>query len=201
MVLRSDDQKLILASASPQRRQLLATAGYRFETVAPAAAAECGVCSHESPPELAARLAYQKAADVARRVRDAIILAADTVVECLGQILGKPTSPEHARQMLQLLRGRVHHVYTGVCLWKQPEPIIRVDVDVSRLYMEPISDEQLEDYLRSGAWQGKAGAFGYQDRLGWIRLLEGSESNVIGLPLELVERMLAELGYTRGTPS
>ncbi len=83
-------RRLILASASPRRRELLEEAGYEFEVVAPSLEAECGVCSGESPPELVARLAYQKAADVAPRVESGLIVACDTVAECQGQVLGKP---------------------------------------------------------------------------------------------------------------
>jgi septum formation protein len=182
--------KLILASQSPRRRQLLEEAGYAFEVIVPHEWAECGVCSRETPPEMVARLAVQKARDVAERVSRGIVLGCDTVAECAGHILGKPKNLEHARQMLHLLRGREHRVYSGLCLWLMPQNESHVEVDVTRLFMEPLSDEQVEEYLRSGAWEGKAGAFGLQDRLGWIRTLEGSESNVVGLPLELLTRML-----------
>jgi septum formation protein len=92
--------RLILASGSPRRRELLREAGYQFEVVPPSLEAECGVCSGESPPELVARLAYQKAADVGPRVGCGLLLACDTVAECHGQILGKPADETHARQML-----------------------------------------------------------------------------------------------------
>jgi septum formation protein len=182
---------LILASASPRRRELLQEAGYEFEVVVPSVEAECGVCSGETPPELVARLAYQKAVDVGPRVGRGLILACDTVAECQGQILGKPADEAHARQMLQLLSGREHRVYSGLCLWDYPagEPDVRVDETVLR--MDPLSDRQIEGYLASGQWEGKAGAFGYQDQLGWIHILRGSESNVVGLPLELLAAMLS----------
>jgi septum formation protein len=96
--------------------------------------------------------------------------------------------------MLELLRGREHHVYSGVCLWRRPDDTTLVEVAVTRLRMDPFSDAQLEDYLQSGLWEGKAGAFGYQDRHGWLHIEEGSESNVVGLPLELVQEMLAAFG-------
>lgn len=162
-----------------------------FAVIAPSDAAECGVCSHETPPELVARLAYQKAQEVAARVEQGLVLGCDTVVECMGQILGKPTDVEHARHMLNLLRGRVHHVYSGVCLWRRPDGKRLVEVAVTRLRMDDVSDAELDDYLQCGLWEGKAGAFGYQDRLGWLHIEEGTESNVVGLPLELVAEMLA----------
>jgi len=181
--------QLFLASQSPRRRELLNEAGYSFEVIAPREWAECGVCSNETPPELVARLGYQKARDVAERVASGVVLGCDTVVECVGQILGKPKNYEHARQMLSLLRGRQHHVYSGLCLWCRPGDETHVAVDVTRLRMEQLTDDDVESYLKSGAWEGKAGAFGLQDRLGWIQIIEGSESNVVGLPLELLQRM------------
>lgn len=185
--------ELILASGSPRRRELLTEAGYRFRIVPPHPEAECGMCSGETPPELVARLAYQKAADVKQRGEQGLILACDTVAECAGQILGKPGDERHAREMLELLRGREHRVYSGICLWQTPAGEPQVEVDRTVLRMHPLSAEQIEEYLASGLWEGKAGAFGYQDRLGWLEILSGSESNVVGLPLERLQRMLAEL--------
>src|SRR5512138_3185504 len=113
--------RLILASRSPRRRELLAQAGYDFETIPPRDEAECGVCSGENPAQLVARLAYQKAADVAARVDAGIVLGCDTVVECAGQILGKPLDEDDARRILMLLRGREHRVLSGLCLWQRPD--------------------------------------------------------------------------------
>ncbi|MEX2027067.1 MAG: Maf family protein [Pirellulaceae bacterium] len=181
---------LILASNSPRRRLLLAEHGYQFEVVPPHEAAECGICSRETPPEMVARLAWQKAGDVALRVEHGVVIGCDTVAECCGIILGKPSSRDHAREMLSLLRGRDHHVYSGLCLWVRPGEEHHVQVDVTRLVMEPISDAELEAYLDTEQWEGKAGAFGYQDGLDWVHVVEGSESNVVGLPMELLARML-----------
>jgi septum formation protein len=185
--------RLILASGSPRRRELLTEAGYQFEVVPPSDGAECGLCSGESPPEFVARLGYQKAKDVAPRIGSGVIVACDTVAECAGQILGKPADDRHARQMLELLSGREHRVYSGLCVWQLPEgePIVRVAR--TTLVMDRLSLAELDDYLASGKWEGKAGAFGYQDRLGWVHVIEGSESNVVGLPMELLGEMLAEV--------
>jgi len=183
--------KLILASRSPRRRELLAEAGYRFDVVPPAESVECGVCSRESPAEMVARLAYEKAADVARRVGRGLILGCDTVAECNGEILGKPGDIATARRMLGLLRGREHRVLSGLCLWDYPDTRPDTRVSVTRLRMDELTDRQLDEYLESYQWEGKAGAFGYQDRLGWVHIIEGSESNVVGLPLELLKEMIA----------
>jgi septum formation protein len=188
----SPKPKLILASRSPRRRSLLAEAGYEFEIVPPGEMAECGLCSGENPAQLVARLAYQKAADVAGRGVHGLILGCDTVAECDGQILGKPENDDHAGRMLRILRGREHRVFSGLCLWKHPsgQPIVRVAI--TRLRMDALTDAQVADYLASSAWEGKAGGFGYQDRLGWVHIIEGSPSNVVGLPMELLAEMLAK---------
>jgi septum formation protein len=186
-------EPLILASQSPRRRQLLTQAGYKFRVVIPDESAECGVCSQETPPELVARLAYQKAANVAERTVQGVIVGCDTVAECQGTILGKPAHQQHAREMLHLMRGREHRVYSGVCVWQRPEDEKQLNVDVTRLRMAPITDDDIERYLETDAWEGKAGAFGYQDGLPWIEILEGSESNVVGLPMELLAKMLGKV--------
>lgn len=196
-------RRLILASGSPQRQRLLAEAGYEFEIVVPSPHAECGICTRETPPEMVARLARQKAADVAASIaaphdHNTLIVACDTVAECTGQILGKPRDRQHAREMLQLLSGRRHHVYSGLCLWPSTgkSPLVRVERTVLR--MDPLDDGQIDEYLDSQLWEGKAGAFGYQDRPGWLHVEEGSESNVVGLPLELLAGMLHEMSAAAG---
>lgn len=188
--------RLILASGSPRRRELLTEAGYTFEVIVPSEAAECGVCSGESPPELVARLAYQKAGDVGPRVGSGLIIACDTVAECQGQVLGKPANEEHARTMLKLLRGREHRVYSGLCLWQWPDGEPDVQVEQTTLRMDELSERQIEEYLATDQWAGKAGAFGYQDGLDWVHILEGSESNVVGLPMERLTTMLANRATT-----
>jgi septum formation protein len=187
-------RKLILASKSPRRRELLTTAGYEFKIVEPSPTAECGVCSRESPAEMVARLAYEKAADVARRVGSGLIIGCDTLAELDGQVLGKPPDASVARRMLELLRGREHRVLSGLCVWDYPAKQPDTRVAVTRLLMEEISEAELDEYLESYLWEGKAGAFGYQDRLGWLTVIKGSESNVAGLPMELLSEMLARSG-------
>jgi septum formation protein len=207
----SPQPPLILASRSPRRRELLAEAGYQFQVVPPDDDVECGVCSETGPAGLVAELAYRKAAAVRKQLLanselfaklqspapspqpPHLILAADTVAECDGLVLGKPRDEQDARTMLTQLSGRDHRVLSGVCLSPLDErrPIVRVAV--TRLRMDVLIDAQLDEYLRSGAWEGKAGAFGYQDRLGWVHVVEGSESNVVGLPMELLSEMLAEI--------
>ena len=210
--------KLILASRSPRRRELLTEAGYEFEVRPPRSADECGVCSRESPAELVARLAFEKAADVVQQferglvlARDTLaegdpqvlslkpqapllVLACDTVAECDGEVLGKPLNEAEARRMLGKLSGRGHRVLSGVCLWRVPDNRLLTRVAVSKLTMDRLSEQQLDEYVESCQWEGKAGGFGYQDRLGWVHIVAGSESNVVGLPMELLSEMIAEQG-------
>nr|VFK17026.1 MAG: septum formation protein [Candidatus Kentron sp. LPFa] len=181
---------LILASQSPRRRQLLADAGYDFIVTPPSESAESGLRGDESPEEMVSELARRKAFDVVGRVGRGIVVGCDTVAECGGRILGKPSDREHARRMLHWLKGNEHRVLSGLCLWRAGTSRYAVAVSVTRLVMEPLTDSRIEDYLASGQWRGKAGAFGYQDGHDWLRVLEGSESNVVGLPLELLREML-----------
>ncbi len=191
-----DPRPLILASSSPRRRQLLTTFGYSFRVVEPDTDAECGICSRETPPELVARLGYQKAANVIPKIDAGLVLACDTVAECLGTVLGKPQDREHAKQMLNRLRGRLHAVYSGICLWDKATAYRSVRVAVSHLRMAPISDHELDSYLDTEQWVGKAGAFGFQDGPEWITLVDGSPTNVVGLPMELLATMLADIPAT-----
>jgi septum formation protein len=215
---------IILASASPRRGELLAEAGYDFQVVPANEDVECGVCSEAGPAGLVAELAYRKATAVLQQLRgDArldvatrkptFILGADTVAELDGFILGKPRDEADARVMLSRLSSRDHRVLTGICLIRLPSsdrqsgnspdaaerPAFAptIQVAVTKLRMDLLSDAQLNDYVASGGWQGKAGAFGYQDRLGWVHIVEGSESNVVGLPMELLAATLASLTETR----
>jgi len=186
---------LILASGSPRRRKLLADAGYVFDVVPPHNAAEEEAPALEDPAELVLELARHKVADVAQRIERGILIAADTVAECEGQILGKPRDRNDAGRMLRLLQNSRHRVLTGVCVLKIPDGRRMESVVVTTLRMDPLNQSQIDVYLDSGRWQGKAGGFGFQDRLGWIHIEQGSESNVVGLPMEELKRLLAEIGY------
>jgi septum formation protein len=225
--------KLILASRSPRRRELLAAAGYDFEVFPPSDDAEDGHSPGETPGQLVARLARQKAADVVRQVSEirradipvclseprrtdipvcltvaddhgrqeclpscsgiCLVLGCDTVAECHGHILGKPADRDDARAMLTALSGQEHRVLSGLCLWPLPagEPSVRVAVTTLR--MDELTPAKLDAYLASGQWEGKAGAFGYQDGIDWVHVVKGSESNVVGLPMELLAEMIKAL--------
>jgi septum formation protein len=191
-------ERLILASASPQRHALLAEICPAFDVV---------TCPYPEPSLRSARvtarawaqaLAYFKARAVAERHLHRWVLGADTVVACGGRILGKPRDLEDAREMLVCQAREVGAVITGVCLLRRgTRPERHADVAVTKVWMH--DDRALrEEYLRSGDWVGKAGAYGIQtvgDRL--VARLEGSFSNVVGLPLELLEPLLRARGLAR----
>ena len=170
----------------------MAEYGYRFEVIEPDPAAECGICSRETPPELVARLAYQKAADVIQKIDidERIVLSCDTVAEYAGMVLGKPNDIDHAKEMLLRLRGREHRVYSGLCLWSRASGHRFVRVDCSTLVLKQFTDMELQEYLASDLWVGKAGSLGFQDGPPWLTLLSGSATNVVGLPMELLSQML-----------
>jgi len=184
---------ITLASGSPRRRQLLKQAGYSFQVHPPDDAAEDGLRSNEAPEQLVCRLAMQKAENVARQFETGLFLGCDTVAVCDGAVLGKPSDREHARQILQAMSGRTHFVLSGVCLWSRPDDRGIVAFDSTTLHMQHWTDNTLKSYLDSGDWEGKAGAFGYQDGIDWVTILEGSESNVVGLPLELLESLMEQV--------
>lgn len=139
------------------------------------------------------RLARAKAEAVAAAGYGGTLLACDTLSEVDGRLLGKPADRADAERMLRSLSGRVHRVVTGVCLWQRPE-LAPIEAHAeSILEMGPLDDTFLTWYLDSGMWRGKAGACGYQDERLPLRVLSGSESNVVGLPLELVRELLTDL--------
>jgi septum formation protein len=184
-------RRLILASGSPRRAQLLAAAGYTFSVEPPSEAAEDEAAPGESAHAVVQRLAYQKAADVAARVGPSMVLAADTIACCDDCLLGKPADRDHAEQMIRQLSGRVHSVLTGLCLWQVPSGRRVIEVVETDLVMETLSDSAIREHLDSMRWQGKAGAFGYQDANDWLRIVGGgSPSNVVGLPMERLAEVL-----------
>lgn len=185
-------QRLILASGSPRRAQLLAAAGYEFTVELPGEGVEDEPAPGETAEQAVARLAYQKAADVVTRVQPGIVLAADTLACCDGQLLGKPENREHAERMIRQLSGRTHYVLTGICLWQAPSDRRLVDVVRTDLEMTALDESTLRQHLDSMRWRGKAGAFGFQDDNDWLRIIGGgSESNVVGLPMERLAVLLS----------
>lgn len=181
---------LILASGSPARRELLEQAGYRFE-VLPASIDEPTGENAGDPRYFVQDVAWQKAAAVAPRVADGIVLAADTVGWLNGQVIGKPVDEADARRILRQLGGTVHELWTGVCLWRRPDNVQLQWQEKSLVRFARLSDAELDAYLATRQWQGCSGAYAIQEKDDpYVRLLEGSWSNVVGLPLESLAQNL-----------
>jgi septum formation protein len=181
--------RLILASASQRRRELLAEAGYRF-VVDPAGIDEPPPARDIAPGVYAAELAWRKAAEVARRRGGGLILAADTVCAVRGEILNKPTDRRDAERMIRLQEGHDTEVISGICLFRAERQEWVGAVEVSVVRFKPLADRERNDYLDSGRWQGKSGAYGIQDHDPFALVTGGSFSNVVGLPMERLEHLL-----------
>ena len=184
----------ILASASPRRKELLAELIDTFEVI-PAKGEEV-VEGNPTPEELVKMLATQKATEIANKAEcvGKAVLGSDTVVALDGKILGKPKDEADAVAMLQALSGRSHEVYTGVCMI-YPTATDRktmVEAACTRVYFLPLTDEEIKAYVATGSPMDKAGAYGIQDG-GLVEKIEGSFSNVVGLPLELCKEMLGRI--------
>jgi septum formation protein len=183
---------LVLASASPRRAELLAAAGFDF-VVAPPHIDETP-SSSEEPSSYAQRIARAKADHVSRtRLAGDTILAADTVVVTGGRLMGKPVDDADAAAMLRALSGITHEVHTAIALdgpGGAPGEIV-----TTRVRFKPLTDREIAWYLASGEPRGKAGAYGIQGRAArFIEWIDGSWSNVVGLPISTVYRLLAEVG-------
>ncbi len=194
--------RLILASASPRRRQLLEAAGYAIEVV-PSNVDEPEPEPGTPPEAYVTRLAWSKAVSVGRRFPGRLVLAADTVCAIDGQILNKPADRAGAEAMIRLQEGRASDVLTGLCLYRDRDSDGDGNsgewvgaVERSVVWFRVLSDRERAAYLDTGHWQGKAGAYGIQDEEGgddpFVRIITGSFSNVVGLPMERLERLLRD---------
>ncbi|MCI0403764.1 MAG: Maf family protein [Acidobacteria bacterium] len=185
--------RLILASASPRRRELLANAGFEFEVI-PSEIQEPGY-TVGAPATFAERVAQLKAETVARSFAltyKAIVLGADTVVVAAGSLLGKPRSPEEARATLEKLSGHAHEVITGVALVENGGRSA-VAHEKTTVQFRALSHEEIEAYVASGEPLDKAGAYAIQGRASrFVTRIEGCYFNVMGLPVALVDKMLRQ---------
>jgi septum formation protein len=196
-MIQGSSRAIVLASRSPRRLELALREGWIVHVAPPPDEAESDASPRSPGESLAAyvtRLATAKASAIARLGHTGTILACDTLSEVDGNTLGKPIDRGDARRMLCMLSGRTHRVVSGVCLWRWPEDITPVIGHAeSTLTMDLLDDAFLEWYLDSGMWEGKAGACGFQDERLPLRLVSGSASNVVGLPLDLIRQMMDRL--------
>jgi septum formation protein len=184
---------LILASASPRRQELLRNAGIRF-TVQPADINETPLAG-EAGRQCAERLAREKALAAFQSRPQDHVLGADTIVVVDGAIFGKPRDRADAGRMLGLLSGRMHEVITGVCLVSPAVSTLQTASETTLVTMSQLSEDEIRDYVATGEPMDKAGAYAIQGLASrWIPRIEGDYSNVVGLPVAVVYRMLRERG-------
>ncbi|HEY7090536.1 MAG TPA: Maf family protein [Tepidisphaeraceae bacterium] len=191
--------QLVLASRSPRRQELLREAGYDF-VIDPADVDEDDYPPEVMPADLALRLARMKSHAVAPRRPEDLILGADTVVAFGDKILGKPEDAAHAREMLRLLSGTTHIVITGVSVVRVETNFSQEKRVMSAVQMRPLTMREIDDYVASGLWQGKAGGYGIQDKDPFVKRLSGCYTNIVGLPMTTTKALLASAGVTPSRP-
>jgi septum formation protein len=181
--------RLVLASSSPRRAELLARLGVEFDVIP----SHVDEARHpdEPPPTYVERLAREKADALSGP--DSVVLAADTAVVHEGHVLGKPAHPEEARSMLRRLAGDRHDVFTGVAV--AANGALAALVDVTEVTIVPMTTDEISDYVNSGEPMGKAGAYALQGRGGiYVEAVSGSPFTVMGLPLHLLHRLARKVG-------
>ncbi len=181
-------EKLILASGSPRRKELLTAVGWEFEAIT--AGIDESVRSGEDPPAYVQRLAKSKAEAVAAKLQHGLVLGADTTVVVDDQILGQPEDDQDAKRMLQLLSGKWHEVLTGVAVLRVGGEA-RVDYETTCVCFAEMSEREIDWYISTGEARGKAGAYGIQGAAGlFIKEIEGDYFNIVGLPIRLVYELI-----------
>lgn len=182
-------EKLILASGSPRRMELLRAVGWPFDAVA--ADIDEAVRAGEDAVSYVKRLALTKAQTVASRSPESLVLGADTTVVVGGEILGQPIDDDDARRMLNLLSGKWHEVLTGVALLRADQEAPLVDHETTRVRFAEMSVEEIDWYVATGEPRGKAGAYGIQGHAAlFVEEIAGDYFNIVGLPLRLVYEMV-----------
>lgn len=185
--------RLVLASASPRRAQLLREFGYTFDVIEPPLEEPARLSDGLSPIQLAEALSFFKARSVAESLADGWVLGADTIATLHGEVFGKPRDRDDARRILRSISGTSHEVVTGVSLVEAGSDRRFIRHDVTTVVMRTLSDRDLDDYLDTNEWVGKAGAYGIQDHGdAFVQRIEGSFTNVVGLPMELLATMVVE---------
>jgi septum formation protein len=207
-------RNFILASASPRRRDLLIEAGYEFTVVQPEIdesafpATARSLARPTALPWLAAvtsegteackyakRLALAKARDVAGEFPDCLVIGADTVVDFQGEIIGKAANEKEAEVITRKLFSAPHKVITGVAIVRMADGVEIVESETTTIYPKVLTDKQIAEHIKGGKWRGKAGAYAIKEGGdAFIERIEGSLTNVMGLPMELLGRMMRQFG-------
>ena len=181
---------IILASASPRRKQLFAEAGYKFTVVVSQINESNFSTENIASVEYAKQLAFAKANDVAQNQPDSIVIGADTVVDFEGQIIGKPRDAKHAKEITRMLFSRPHKVITGIAIICKSRNLKIVEAETTVVYPKKLTDAQIAEHIKSGIWCDKAGAYSISDNDPFVDHIEGSMTNVMGMPMELLKRLL-----------
>jgi septum formation protein len=184
---------IILASNSPRRKQLLAEAGFKFTCVEPDIDESVFAAEAHNPCEYAERLALAKAKSVAEKFPDCLVIGADTVADFEGQIVGKAADAKEAEEITRKLFSGPHRVITAVAIVRIVDGTEIVESDRTTVYPKKLSDKQITEHIKGGSWRGKAGAYAIQEEDEFVERIEGSLTNVMGLPMELLQRLLKRL--------
>ncbi len=185
---------IILASASPRRKQLLAEAGFKFTVFPPDIDESAFLSDRISPREYAEQLALAKAENMAARFPSRLVIGADTVVDFNGQIIGKAANEKEAEQIVRKLFSEPHKVITAVAIVRLSDGTEIVESDTTTVYPKKLTAEQIAEHIKSKSWRDKAGAYAIQENGDeFIERIEGSLTNVMGLPMELLQRLLERI--------
>jgi septum formation protein len=184
----------ILASASPRRKQLLTKAGYKFKIIPPDIDESAFTTEYINPCEYAKKLALAKAKNIAEKYPDSLIIAADTIADFEGEIIGKPADKMHAEQITEKLFSKPHKVITGIAIIRLRDDIEINESDTTTVYPKKLTAGQIAEHIKGGSWRDKAGAYAIQENGDeFVERIDGSLTNVMGLPMELLEQLLSKL--------
>lgn len=189
---------IILASTSPRRRQLLTEAGYTFRVVPPKLDESTFARTAETTRGYAEELALAKARSVAADYPNALVIGADTLCDLDGEVIGKAADARDAERITRSLFSKPHRVITGLALLRQSNGIEIVRSDVTTVYPRKLTESQIAEHVAAGAWKGKAGAYAIQE-VGdaFVERIEGSFTNVMGMPMELLQQLLDKFGLQK----
>jgi len=183
----------ILASASPRRKQLLTKVGYKFKIIPPDIDESAFTTEDINACEYAKKLALAKAKYVAEKYPDSLVIAADTIADFEGEIIGKPVDKMHAEQITKKLFSKPHKVITGIAIIRLCDGTEINKSDTTTVYPKKLTVEQIDEHIKSGSWRDKAGAYAIQENGDeFIEKIDGSLTNVMGLPMELLEQLLSK---------
>jgi septum formation protein len=192
--MQTEKKRFILASASPRRKELLTKAGFQFDIVVSNVDESQLLTKELSPAQFACKAALAKANDVAERFKNRLIVAADTIADFNGEIIGKAENAEHAEQITKKLFSKPHKIITAIAIVKKDTGLELVEYDITTVYPRKMSEKQLAEHIASGVWKDKAGAYAIQEGGDeFIDHIEGSETNVMGLSIELFGKMIKKV--------